>query len=154
MFEREEREVVETPVRFQVIDEAAEPGNLSVGIGPDFDVTECSFKGRASQLRLGDELVNRGGELYVQRAVIFRQHVLSVGLFAHLDIGDWIMPLVQIGDFVRSVFGRGVEHGDRNHRRQTAGDAAIEEEIESHLIAAGLVEIGGGVSRDRPTMAR
>ena len=118
MLEREEREVVQAAVRFQIVDEAAEPRNLSVGVGPDLDIAERSLERRAAELRLGHELVDRGGELEVQRAVIFGQHVLAVGLFAHLDPRDRIFALVEIGDFVGRIFRRGIEHRDRDHGRE------------------------------------
>ena len=46
------------------------------------------------------------------------------------------MPLVEISNLVRGILRRGVQHRNRHHRRQAARDSAIEEEIESHLIAA------------------
>src|SRR5580704_18818262 len=106
MLERKEREIVNPPVRPQIVDEASEPGNLSVCIRPDLNVSERSLEWRTSQLRLRHEFVYGGGELYIQRSVIFRKHVLAIGLFAHFDPGDGVVPLVEICDFIGRILRR------------------------------------------------
>jgi hypothetical protein len=51
------------------------------------------------------------------------------------------VPLVEISDFVGGVLGRGIKHGDRNHGGQAASHSTGEEEVESHLIAAAVIQI-------------
>src|SRR5208283_4267764 len=113
-FEREEGEIVDAPVRLQIVDEAAEPGNFPVRVGPDLDIAEGSFEWGASQLGLGNKLVDGGRELYIQRAVVFRKHVLPVSLFSHLYPRNRILAFVEIGDLVGRIFRRGIEHSDRD----------------------------------------
>ena len=84
--------------------------------------------------------------LEVERRVIFGQHVLPVGLFAHFHIGNWIATLTEIGDFCSTVFRSSVQHGNRNHCRQMIGVAAREEKIEAGLDRI-RVQVSFGVPR-------
>ncbi len=63
------------------------------------------------------------------------------------------MAFVQIGNLVRRILGRGIQHRNRNHGGKSASDAAGEEEIESDLVSSRFVHIGGRVpwvNRRRP----
>src|SRR5215469_2761571 len=92
-------------------------------------------------------MVQRIGELHVEGGVVFGQHVLAVGLFAHLHIRNWIVAFLEIGEFGDSVFGRAVDEGDRNHGGNAAGDSAGVEAVESELSLALGGEIGRCVPR-------
>src|SRR5579864_8499404 len=79
--------------------------------------------------------------------------MLPVGLLSHLDPGDRIVTLVKIGNLVRRILWRGIQHGNRNHGGKSTGNTAGEEEIESDLVSSRFVHIGGrmpGVNRRRP----
>ena len=63
------------------------------------------------------------------------------------------MALVEIGNLVRCILRRGIQHGDGNHGGKAAGNAAGEEKIEAHLVSSGFVHIRSRVpwiNRRRP----
>lgn len=122
-------------VRFQVIEEAAEPGASSLGVRPNLDVLCDTLEYRTSEFQIRIYAMNRRGPLQVQSTIVFRQHVLAVGLFSHFYVRDRISSLFQVCDLCRRVFRRTVEHRDRNHCRKIACNAAGVKEIESRLIA-------------------
>ena len=85
--------------------------------------------------------MQRVGELHIERGIILGQHELAVGFFAHLDVGNGIFSLLEIGDLGRRVFRDVEHHGDRDHRGQAARRATGVEQIESNLIAQVRVEV-------------
>ena len=98
-------------------------------VGPGFDVFVDSLEHRAAEFEFGVHAMHGGGELQVECGVIFGQHVLAIGLLAHLHVGNGIAMLFQISHLRRRVFGRAVEHGDGNHGGKIVGDATGEEQI-------------------------
>ena len=88
-----------------------------------------------------------GGELHVQRCVVFGIHALAIRLLAELHIGDRIAALLEVSDLRRGIFRRAVNHGHGNHGWQAARDAAGEKEIETDLVAALLVDVSRRVPR-------
>src|SRR5713226_7868781 len=99
----------------------------------------------ARQLQFWAHLVQSGGKLQVEGAVVFGQHLLTIGFFSHLDIGNGIATLFYVGDLGCRIFRCAVQHGDRNHGGQVVGDAAGVEEIHAGLIARIDSQIGSGV---------
>ena len=70
--------------------------------------------------------------------------MLAVGLFAHLDVCDRIIPFLEVSNFGGGIVRRSVKHGDRNHGGKIVGDPTGEEKIESAvLIAACGIHISG-----------
>src|SRR5450432_673980 len=57
------------------------------------------------------------------------------------------MAFVQIGNLVRCILWRGVQHRNRDHRRKSPGDATGKEEIESNLVSSRFVHVGGCMPR-------
>src|SRR5215472_4950880 len=78
--------------------------------------------------------MERGCPFEVERAVVFRKSVFSIGLFAHFHIRDGITAFFKVSDLGNGVFGIVVDHGHRNHRREPARDAAGIEKIEADVI--------------------
>ena len=132
---------MQSSVCLQVVEKPADPRNFSGCVGPHFHVLKRSLEGWAAQLRLRHTAVNCGGELQVQRSIVFRQHVLPISFFTHLDIRDRIMAFVKISNFIRGIFWCRIQHGNRDHGGKSARHAAGEEEIEADLVASRLVHI-------------
>ena len=95
--------------------------------------------------------MNRGCPLQIQRGVIFGKHVLAIGFFAHLDVGDRIASFLQIGNLRRCIVGSVVQHRDRHHGGKSARYTAGEEEIESHSAPAWSIPGPTADATDRPT---
>src|SRR3954464_9832823 len=96
--------------------------------------------------------MKRSCKLKIESSVIFGEHVLTIGLLSHLNVGNWIPAFFQIGDLRNGVFGSGIDQGNRNHGRQSARVTAGVEEVESYLLAGGWTKIRGSVPRvDRGT---
>ena len=132
-------------MRLQIVHESAHPRSAALGVGPNSNIFVDAFENGASQLEFGINLVNGSGPLKVERCIILRHRVFAVRFLAHLDIGDRIAALLDVGDLRGRVVGRAVEHGHWNHRRQIVGESAGEEEIEaSVLVASRRVDIGVG----------
>src|ERR1700686_5656673 len=91
--------------------------------------------------------MERARPLHIESGVILGQHVLAVGLFTHLDVGDWIVAVLQVSNLGDSVVGSVVQKRDRNHGGQSAGDAAGKEEVKSHLGLPRRAEIGSLMPR-------
>ncbi len=104
-------------VRFEIVDEAAEPGGASLRVRPDFNVLIHALEYRPAEFESRIDFVNCGRELEVERAIVLGQHVLAVRLLAHLDVGDRIAALLDVCDLGGGIVGRAVEHGNGNHRR-------------------------------------
>src|ERR1700674_4076231 len=85
--------------------------------------------------------MERARPLHIESGVILGQHVLAVGLFTHLDVGDWIVAVLQVSNLGDSVIGSVVQKRDRNHGGQSAGDAAGKEKVKSHLGLARGAEV-------------
>ena len=147
MLEGEKRKIPQMIARLEVIHEAAQERHAAVGVRPGIHIAGRSFKGRPAQRRVGRQLVNRLGELYIECGVIFRQHPLAVRFLAHLDPRNWIFPFVEIRDFVGRIFGDRIENRNRNHGRKAARNTAVEEKIKSDLVAPSIIQVGSRVPR-------
>jgi len=77
-----------------------------------------------------------GGELDIKFSVIFGQAMFTIGLLAHLHVGNRVAAFFDIGDFGGGVFGGVVKHGDGNHGWQAASNAAGIEKVEAYLVGA------------------
>ena len=117
VLEREEPEIIQAAVLFQIIQEATQPGNLAVTIGPDFYVFVDSLEGRSAKLQGGIDAMKRCGPLEVECGVVFRHHELAIRFFAHFDVRDGIVAFLEIGNFGRGVVGSVIKQGDGHHRR-------------------------------------
>jgi hypothetical protein len=53
MLERHKGEIAEAIVRFEVVEEAAEPGIAALGVPPGLDVFGDALKGWTAELKLG-----------------------------------------------------------------------------------------------------
>src|SRR5215831_8839475 len=124
MLERHERELVEPVVISQVREKASEPGVASLGIGPYLDIFSDALEDRPTKLQLRIDAMDRRGPLQVESCVVFRYHVLTIGLLAHLHLQDGIFASLKVGDLGRGILGRAVSHRNRNDSRQTARNAA------------------------------
>ena len=144
VFEREEGEFVDGVVGFQIVDEAAGPGSLAGSVGPGFDVFVDAGEDGAAEFEFGIDAVQGLGELDVHGGVIFGNHEVAVGFFAHFDVRDGIAALFKVSEFVGGVFRRAVNHGDGNHGGQAAGvTVGHEEKIEADLFAGVFIQITG-----------
>src|SRR6266478_756284 len=90
------RQVRDTVARIEVVDEATHPGHLTGRIGPDLDVPVHALEGRTAQFERAIETMERVGELEIECSIVLRKHVLPVGLLAHLDVGDRIVPFLEV----------------------------------------------------------
>src|SRR5580698_2854951 len=145
VLERKEREVVQSAVAFQVVQETTKKRSVAICVRPYLDISKCSLEGWPSQLRVRDKPMNRSRKLYIERSVIFRKHALSIRLFAHFDSRYRIVPLVEIGDLICGILGSSIQHCNRHDDWEAAGNSTVKEEIESDLISHGYVEIRVGV---------
>src|SRR5215469_1179321 len=135
VLERHERKIANPAMRLQVIEEAAHPGGFSLGIGPNFNVFVNALENRASKFESRIKLVERRGPLQVERTVVLGQGVLSIRLFAHFHVGDGIAAFLEIRNLGNCILGIVIDHGDGNHCRQPARDAAGIEKVKTHLVA-------------------
>ena len=99
MLEREEGEVAHAVMRLEVFQKPAKPGGVAVLVGPEQDVGVLSLEGRAAQLQVRIDTMQRCGKFQVKGAVVFRRHVLAVDFFAHFDVGDGVMTGFEVFDF-------------------------------------------------------
>ena len=83
--------------------------------------------------------MHRSGELNIQSGIIFRQHVMAIGLLSHFDIGNGIFAALQILHFRSCIFRRVVDERDRNDCGQPTSKSARVEKIETHLRSAAVV---------------
>ena len=90
---------------FQVIDESLHPGSAALLVRPERDVFIHAFKNRAAQLGAGRQLVDGIRHLNVDGAIIFRRHVFAVALFPDFNSHHGIATLVNVGNFIRAIFG-------------------------------------------------
>ena len=84
-------------------------------------------------------MVNRGGPLHVECAVILGHRVLAIGFLAHFYVTDRVSAFFEVGDLSSCVVGSSVEHGDRNHCRQIVGNSTGEEQIESAVLVIATI---------------
>ena len=59
-----------------------------MSIRPHQDILVDALKHWTAQLQLWIDTMERSCKLKIERSVIFREHVLTVRLFSHLDIGN------------------------------------------------------------------
>ena len=133
-------------MHFQILDEPSQPGSFAIGVGPHFNVIVHAFKDWAAESQPLINPMQGRCPLEVERRVIFGQHVLPVGLFAHFHIRNWIATLSEIGKFEGAVIRSPIQHGNRNHCRQMIGVPACEEKIQAGLHRI-RVQISFGVPR-------
>src|SRR5207249_8087595 len=121
MLERNERQIRETAMLFQVIDETSHPRCMSLCIWPNPNILIYAFENGPAKFEGRIYFVKGRGPLDVQSAVIFGHRVLAVGLLAHFDVGNTVSALLNVRDFSSRIIRRAIKHGDRNHRRQIIG---------------------------------
>ena len=69
----------------EVAQEAVHPGAVARSVGPGRPGVDVGLEAGAAEVECRVDAVQGVGPLNVQRAVVFRRHVLAVGFFAHLD---------------------------------------------------------------------
>src|SRR5215469_11346236 len=67
---------------------------------------------------------------------------MTIGLLAHLYVGDRILAVLKVLNFRGRIFRRVVNQRNWNHCGQPACVAADIEQIESDLSATALVDVG------------
>ena len=139
VLERDECQVREPIMGFQISHEAPHPGGLSLCVGPNPNVVIDALENRASEFELRVHLVNCRRPLQVQRAVVFWHGVLAVGLFTHLDIADSVAPLLEVSDLRSCIVGRAVQHSHRDHRWKIVSDSAGKERVKSCVLVKSIV---------------
>src|SRR5208337_2509636 len=85
--------------------------------------------------------MQRRRPLQVENGVILGKHELSIGLLPHLDVGDRIMAVLDVGNLSHRVLRSVVEQRDWNHSGQSTGNAAGEEKVKADLGLARRAEI-------------
>ena len=72
-------------------------------------------------------------KLQVECRIVLGFYELAVGFFAHFDALNRITPRSQVANLGSGIFGRIVEYRDRCKHRQTIGEPALKDSIESWL---------------------
>src|SRR3984893_17978139 len=80
------------------------------------------------------------GPLEVKRAVILRQGVFSVRLFAHFHVRDGIAAFFEVSNLRDGIFRIVIKHSHWDHGGKAARDSASVEKVEAYLITPVIDE--------------
>src|SRR5208283_4486223 len=99
VLEGHEGKVREALMSFEVIEESAEPRVAAARVFPNLDVFRDSLEDGASEFQFWIDGVERFGPLQIQRAIVFRNHVLAVGFLTLFYIGNRITAFLDVCNF-------------------------------------------------------
>ncbi|KFB72378.1 MAG: hypothetical protein AW09_002447 [Candidatus Accumulibacter phosphatis] len=146
--ERQESQIVRSPTRLQIAQQAGQPrpvgSNRSAGPGHHWLIPQ-GLEGWPTERYCRIDRTQRVHRLQIQGPIVLRSNVLAIRFLAEFDAAQRIAAPLQIAQQGGGVVRRIVEHPDGNQHRQAMRQPAGE-----HPVNAGLLDVGVQVGRTVP----